>query len=86
MKLFFKIFRIRFAKIIKELIMEATKEIKILHYVLIMIMGIQLSFTFKKLNKIEDDIDNSLDNMSTQLDEVYSKVDDIETHITRRRK
>ena len=66
--------------------MEAIKEIKILHYVIIIILGLQLSFTFKKLNKIEDDIDNSLDNMSTQLDEVYSKVDDIETHITRRRK
>ena len=37
--------------------MEATKEIKILHYVLIMIMGIQLSFTFKKLNSIEDKIE-----------------------------
>ena len=36
--------------------MEAIKEVKILHYVIIIILGLQLSFTFKKLNSIEDKI------------------------------
>ena len=37
--------------------MEAIKEVKILHYVIIIILGLQLSFTFKKLNSIEDKIE-----------------------------
>ena len=40
----------------QELIMEAIKEIKILHYVIIIILGLQLSFTFKKLNQIQDEV------------------------------
>lgn len=37
--------------------MEATKEIKIMLYVLIVLMGVQFGFTFKKLNRIEDRIE-----------------------------
>ena len=37
--------------------MEATKEIKIILYVLIVMMGMQMGFTFKKLNKIEDKVE-----------------------------
>ena len=37
--------------------MEAIKEVKILHYVIIIILGLQPSFTFKKLNSIEDKIE-----------------------------
>jgi len=36
--------------------MEATKEIKFILYALIVLMSFQIGFTFKKLNKIEDDI------------------------------
>ena len=36
--------------------MEATKEIKILLYVIIVLLGVQFGFTFKKLNMMDDDI------------------------------
>ena len=36
--------------------MKATKEIKILLYVIIVLLGVQFGFTFKKLNMMDDDI------------------------------
>ena len=37
--------------------MEAIKEIKILLYVIIVLLGVQFGFTFKKLNMMEDKIE-----------------------------
>jgi len=51
--------------------MEAIKEIKILHYVIIIILGLQLSFTFKKLNQIQDEVvkvDNNIKIVMSNVD------------------
>ena len=37
--------------------MEATKEIKIILYVLVVMMGMLMGFTFGRLNSIEDKIE-----------------------------
>ena len=37
--------------------MKATKEIKILLYVIIVLLGVQFGFTFKKLNMMDDKIE-----------------------------
>ena len=37
--------------------MEATKEIKIILYVLVVMVGLQMGFTFNKLNMMEDKIE-----------------------------
>ena len=36
--------------------MEATKEIKIILYILVVMVGMQMGFTFNKLNMMEDKI------------------------------
>ena len=37
--------------------MEATKEIKIILYILVVMVGMQMGFTFNKLNMMEDKIE-----------------------------
>ena len=37
--------------------MEATKQIKIVVYVLVVMVGMQMGFTFNKLNMMEDKIE-----------------------------
>ena len=37
--------------------MEATKEIKIILYILVVMVGLQMGFTFNKLNMMEDKIE-----------------------------
>ena len=49
--------------------MEATKEIKILLYVIIVLLGVQFGFTFKKLNMTEDKIEAIT--ITTASEDVY---------------
>ena len=37
--------------------MEATKEIKIILYILVVMVGMLMGFTFNKLNRMEDKIE-----------------------------
>jgi len=49
--------------------MEATKEIKILLYVIIVLLGVQFGFTFKKLNMMDDKIEAIT--ITTASEDVY---------------
>ena len=49
--------------------MEATKQIKIVVYVLVVMVGMQMGFTFNKLNMMEDKIEAIT--ITTASEDVY---------------
>ena len=49
--------------------MEATKEIKIILYILVVMVGMQMGFTFNKLNMMEDKIEAIT--ITTASEDVY---------------
>ena len=49
--------------------MEASKQIKIVVYVLVVMVGMQMGFTFNKLNMIEDKIEAIT--ITTASEDVY---------------
>lgn len=49
--------------------MEATKEIKIILYILVVMVGMLMGFTFNKLNRMEDKIEAIT--ITTASEDVY---------------